>query len=141
MDLRGRVALVTGAGRRLGRAFAEALAGRGMRVALHYNASREGADSLREAIVGAGGEATCLGADLTDAVAARGLAGQVVDAFGQLDVLVNSAAVMHHVSFEETTPELYDSVLDLNLRAAFFVSQGAAPISVAPTARSSILPT
>lgn len=127
MDLRGRVALVTGAGRRLGRAFAEALAGRGMRVALHYNASREGADSLREAIVGAGGEATCLGADLTDAVAARGLAGQVVDAFGQLDVLVNSAAVMHHVSFEETTPELYDSVLDLNLRAAFFVSQGAAP--------------
>jgi NAD(P)-dependent dehydrogenase (short-subunit alcohol dehydrogenase family) len=42
-------------------------------------------------------------------------------------VLVNSAAVMHHVAFEDTTPELYDEVLNLNLRSVFFVSQGAAP--------------
>ena len=47
--------------------------------------------------------------------------------FGQLDVLVNSAAVMHHVGFDDTTPELYDQVLNLNLRSVFFVSQGAAP--------------
>jgi pteridine reductase len=127
MELAGRVALVTGAGRRLGRAFAEALAARGMTMALHYNASKDGAESLRQEIEAQGGRATCLQADLGDAEAARTLAGRVAAEFGQLDVLVNSAAVMHHVGFEETTPELYDQVLNLNLRSVFFVSQGAAP--------------
>ena len=51
----------------------------------------------------------------------------MVDELGQLDVLVNSAAVMHQVAFEDTTPALYDEVLELNLRSVFFVSQGAAP--------------
>ena len=48
-------------------------------------------------------------------------------AFGQLDVLVNSAAVMRRLGFEETTPEQYDAILDLNLRSVFFCTQGAAP--------------
>lgn len=127
MQLAGRVALVTGAGRRLGRAFAGALAARGMTMALHYNASKEGAESLRQEIQGAGGRAACFPADLADALAARGLAGRVAAEFGQLDVLVNSAAIMHHVGFDDTTPELYDQVLNLNLRSVFFVSQGGAP--------------
>lgn len=127
MQLAGRVALVTGAGRRMGRAFAAALAGRGMAMALHYNASKDGAESLRQEIEAAGGRAACFQADLGDAGAARHLAEQVVSSLGQLDVLVNSAAVMHHVAFEDTTPELYDQVLNLNLRSVFFVSQGAAP--------------
>ena len=127
MELAGRVALVTGAGRRLGLAFAEALAGRGMTMALHYNASKDGAESLPKEIVSRGGRAACFQADLGDAGAARALAGRVATEFGQLDVLVNSAAVMHHVAFDETTPELYDQVLNLNLRSVFFVSQGAAP--------------
>jgi len=127
MQLAGRVALVTGAGRRLGRAFASALAGRGMTLALHYNASKDGAESLRREIEGQGGRAACFPADLGKADAARALAGRVADELGQLDVLVNSAAVMHHVSFEDTTPELFDEVLQLNLRSVFFVSQGAAP--------------
>ena len=73
------------------------------------------------------GRAACFQADLGDAEAARALAGRVAAEFGQLDVLVNSAAVMHHVAFDDTTPELYDQVLSLNLRSVFFVSQGAAP--------------
>jgi pteridine reductase len=127
MELAGRVALVTGAGRRLGRAFAEALAGRGMTVALHYNASRDGAESLRADIVLRGGRALCFQSDLADAESARALPARVAAELGQLDVLVNSAAVMHHVGFEDTTPDLYDQVLNLNLRSLFFVSQGAAP--------------
>ena len=127
MDLAGRVALVTGAGRRLGRAFASALAGRGMTLALHYNASKDGAESLRREIEGQGGRAACFPADLGNADAASALAGRVAAELGQLDVLVNSAAVMQHVGFEETTPELYDQVLNLNLRSVFFISQGAAP--------------
>ena len=127
MDLAGRVALVTGAGRRLGRAMAAALAGRGMTLAIHYHGSREGAEALRHEVEAAGGRAACFAADLSDAAAARALPARVVAELGRLDALVNSAAVMHHVSFEDTTVELYDQVLDLNLRAAFFCAQGAAP--------------
>jgi len=126
MELRGRVALVTGAGRRLGRAMAAALAGRGMTVAIHHHASRAGAEQLKDEIIGAGGRASCFEADLTDAHAARGLPGLVVEEFGRLDVLVNSAAVMHRLGLEETTPEQWDAIQNLNLRAVFFCTQGAA---------------
>ncbi|MGH7630897.1 MAG: SDR family NAD(P)-dependent oxidoreductase [Gemmatimonadales bacterium] len=126
MELRGRVALVTGAGRRLGRAIAAGLAGRGARLALHHHASAEGAAALRDEIRAAGGEAECFAADLTDAAAAHTLPARVVERFGGLDVLVNSAAVMHRLRFEETTPARWDEIVDLNLRAVFFCTQGAA---------------
>ena len=127
MELRGRVALVTGAGRRLGQALARALASRGMTLAIHHHASSAGADALRDEIVAGGGRAACFPADLTDAAAAAELPRRVVAELGRLDVLVNSAAVMHRRSFEETTPAQYDAALDLNLRAVFFCTQGAAP--------------
>jgi pteridine reductase len=127
MELPGRVALVTGAGRRLGRELARALAERGMVLAIHHHASSEGAEALRAEVDAAGGRAECFPADLTDAGAARALPGRVVKAFGGLDVLVNSAAVMHRLALEQTTPEQYDAILDLNLRAVFFCTQGAAP--------------
>jgi pteridine reductase len=126
MELRGRVALVTGAGRRLGRELARALAARGMTLAIHHHASSQGAEALRAEIAAAGGRAECFGADLTDAHAARALPQRVVETLGGLDVLVNSAAVMHRLDFEQTTPEQYDAILDLNLRSAFFCTQGAA---------------
>jgi len=126
MELRGRVALVTGAGRRLGRAMARALADRGMTVAIHHHASSRGALELKKEILDRGGRAVCFEADLTDAQEARALPTRVVEEFGQLDVLVNSAAVMQRLSFEDTTPENWDSILDLNLRAVFFCTQGAA---------------
>ncbi len=126
MELRARVALVTGGGRRLGRELARALAGRGMTLAIHHHASSRGAESLRAEIAAAGGRAECFAADLTDALAARALPQRVVETFGGLDVLVNSAAVMHRLDFERTTPEQYDATLDLNLRSVFFCTQGAA---------------
>ena len=126
MDLAGRVGLVTGAGQRLGRAIAAALAGRGMTIAIHYNASADGAESLRDEVRAAGGRAECFAADLTDAHAARALPVRVAETFGGLDVLVNSAAVMHRLGFEETTVEQWDSIMALNLRAVFFCTQGAA---------------
>ncbi len=127
MELRGRVALVTGAGRRLGQALARALADRGMAVAIHHHSSSAGALALRDEITAAGGRAGCYAADLTDAAAATDLPRRVAAELGGLDVLVNSAAVMHRLSFEETTPAQYDAVLDLNLRSIFFTVQGAAP--------------
>jgi pteridine reductase len=126
MELRGRVALVTGAGRRLGRALAQALGERGMTLAIHHHASSRGASQLRDSILAAGGRAACFAADLADPAEAAELPRRVVAQFGQLDVLVNSAAVMHRRSFEDTTPAQWDEVLDLNLRSVFFCTQGAA---------------
>ncbi len=123
----GGVALVTGAGRRLGRELARALAGRGYALAIHHHTSVEGARSLRAEVTAAGGRAECFAADLSDAHAARALPDRVVKTFGRLDVLVPSAAIMHRLDLEQTTPQQYDAILDLNLRSVFFCTQGAAP--------------
>jgi pteridine reductase len=127
MELQGRVALVTGAGRRLGLAMARALAARGMTLAIHHHHSSDGAAALRDEITGSGGRAACFAADLSDAAAAAELPRWVVRELGGLDVLVNSAAIMDRRSFEATTPADWDATLDLNLRSVFFCTQGAAP--------------
>lgn len=126
-DLRGRVALVTGGARRLGRHFVEALAGRGMRVAIHHGHSADAARKLVDTLTRAGGEAASFEADLTDAAATLALPGRVVERFGRLDVLVNSAAVMERIALGATTIDDWDAILDLNLRAPYFLAQQAAP--------------
>jgi pteridine reductase len=124
MDLAGRVALVTGAGRRVGRAIAARLARDGAQLAIHYHASRAGAEELlRES----GGRGATFAADLTSAQAAEALPAEVVKRLGRLDILINSAAVMLRQPFGSVTPEQWDAVMQLNLRAYFFVAQGAAP--------------
>jgi pteridine reductase len=127
MDLEGRAALVTGAGRRLGRAIAVALGGRGMHVGVHYGSSAAGAREAASEIERGGGRAVCLQADLTQADAPAALVDAAVRAMGRLDVLVNSAAVMVRTPVGEVTPAAWDSMLALNLRAPFFASQAAAP--------------
>ena len=127
MELRGKVALVTGGGRRVGRALVEALAGKGAVVAVHYNASAAGAEEVVRAIESRGGKAAAFGADLTRAEAIESLVTSVVERFGGLDVLVNSAAVMVRTPFGEVDPAEWDSMFALNLRAPFLLSQSAAP--------------
>src|SRR5439155_19838409 len=90
MDLRGRAALVTGAGHRIGRAIAVALGGRGMRVAVHYHATATGAHETAKQIEAVGGEAALFPADLTKAESAGELIAAVTSKLGGLDVLVNS---------------------------------------------------
>ncbi len=127
MRLEGAGALVTGAGRRVGQAIAIGLARAGCDVAVHYHGSASGAEQTVRAIRGAGRRAELLRADLSDPQAARGLADQAARVLKRLDVLVNSAAIMVRQPVEEVTPESWDATLDLNLRATFFVSQGAIP--------------
>jgi NAD(P)-dependent dehydrogenase (short-subunit alcohol dehydrogenase family) len=123
--LDGAAALVTGAGRRVGQAIAVALAQAGCDVAVHYHGSAAGAQETARAVEQAGRRAKLLQADLSDAAAARKLPDQAAAVFKRLDVVVNSAAVMVREPVEEVTPESWDATLDLNLRAMFFVSQGA----------------
>lgn len=126
MDLRGRVALVTGAGRRVGRALAVALGAEGMTVAVHYHASDAGARETARMIDRTGGKASLVRADLTSDTAAR-LIDDVVRQLGGLDVLVNSSAVMERTPLGEVTVAQWDAMMALNLRAPFLLSQAAAP--------------
>ncbi len=127
MELRGRTALVTGAGHRVGRAIAIALATRGMRVAIHYNATADGAHETLELVRRAGGDGDVFGADLTKTSAITQLVDTVAKAFGGIDVLVNSAAVMIRTPFGEIESAQWDSIMALNTKAPFFMAQAAAP--------------
>jgi pteridine reductase len=124
--LAGRVALVTGAGHRLGRAIAVALGADGAHVAVHYHESAERARATITAIEKAGGAATAFRADLRDAAAAADLAAEVARACGRLDVLVNSAGSMLRTPLDTVTPAQWDEVFALNLRAPFFLALAAA---------------
>jgi NAD(P)-dependent dehydrogenase (short-subunit alcohol dehydrogenase family) len=125
--LEGTAALVTGAGTRIGHAIAIGLAQSGCDVAIHYHGSADGAEETARAVRAAGRRAELLQADLADAAAARGLADKAARALKRLDVVVNSAAIMVREPVEAVTPESWDATFDLNLRAMFFVSQGAIP--------------
>jgi len=126
MELRGRAALVTGAGHRVGRAIALALAARGVRVAVHYNRSGVPAEETAARIRQAGGDARLLQADLTRPEAPARLVDDAATALDGLDILVNSAAVMERTPIGEVTTEAWDAMFALNLRAPFFASQAAA---------------
>ena len=127
MELRGRVALVTGAGHRVGRAIAVALGERGMRVAVHYHAAAGGAEETVREIERSGGEAVAFSGDLRNADGIAALPSSVVKRLGALDVLVNSAAIMLRTPFGEITPQQWDDIMSINLRAPFLLAQAAAP--------------
>ena len=126
MKLEGHTALVTGAGHRVGRALALALGAKKMTVAVHYNASQEEADETVSLIQKSGGKAEAFQANLSDPDAPAKLVHDVVNSFGQLSVLVNSAAVMKRQPFGSVTAHDWDETMSLNLRAPFLVAQAAA---------------
>jgi pteridine reductase len=127
MKLGGRVVLVTGAGRRVGRAIALALAAKQMRVAVHYHASvGEAEETARLARAAGAPDAWTIAADLRDAAACARLIDDVAERGKALDVLVNSAAEMHRTPFDSVTPEEWDDIMALNLKSPFFCSQAAA---------------
>jgi NAD(P)-dependent dehydrogenase (short-subunit alcohol dehydrogenase family) len=118
-----RAALVTGAGQRIGRALALALAEAGFAVAVHYHGSRGAAEEVVAAIRRCGRGATALAADLAEEVAARSLLSRAEAALGQIGVLVNNAAVFCDDTVKTATRESWDAHLAVNLRAPFVLIQ------------------
>jgi len=127
LELAGRSALVTGAGRRVGRAIAVRLAGAGMRVGIHYNASARGAEETLAVVRALGSDGVTLAADLSDRAAARGLVERAVDALGSLDLLVASAASFERVPLDAVDDAAWDRSLGLNLASQFALAQAAIP--------------
>ena len=125
--LAGRVALVTGAGKRLGRAVALRLAAEGADVGVHYGKSATEAREVVTEIEKRGRRAAAFSAELTNVPAIQKLVADVAAHFGRLDILVNCAANFLQTKFGETSEATWDASLDTNLKAPFFCAQAAAP--------------
>jgi len=123
----GRVALVTGAGKRLGRAVALRLASEGADVAVHYGKSEAEARQVVGEIEKLGRRGAAFSAELTDVAAIQKLVQSVASRFARLDILVNCAANFLETKFGETNEATWDASLDTNLKAPFFCAQAAAP--------------
>lgn len=121
------VALVTGASRRLGRAFAEGAARAGYDVAVHYREDPRIADEAVGALVALGARAASFAADLREPGAGRRLVDAVLGSFARLDLLVHSASPWREGPVEEVTEAAWDDVFSVGPRAGFFLAQAAAP--------------
>jgi len=127
-SLQGRVALVTGAAKRIGRAVAVSLATEGADVVIHYNRSKSEADATVAEIAKLGRKSIAVQADLCTLAQIKRLFQQTLDQFERLDILVNSAANFLPAHLDDTTEKMWDAALDTNLKAPFFCAQAAAPL-------------
>ena len=125
MILQGKVALVTGASRGIGRAIALTFAQEGAKVAFVYNRSPEPAQKLLEEITAAGGTAVAFQADVKNFEAAQKIVDEVVEKWEQLDILVNNAGVIRDKLFVTMEAEDWNEVISTNLGGAFNFSRAA----------------
>jgi NAD(P)-dependent dehydrogenase (short-subunit alcohol dehydrogenase family) len=122
-SLARRVALITGASRKLGAAIATAFSYRGARVVVNYNTSASEAEALVRSLKAEGGEAVAIQGDVSDPQAIAGLVEGALGAFGALDILVNNAGPYTDTSLASLPPEDWDWIIDTNLKAAYYASQ------------------
>jgi 3-oxoacyl-[acyl-carrier protein] reductase len=123
--LEGKIALITGGSRGIGAAIAKRLAADGANVAITYTKGAAAAASVVKEIERAGGKAIAIQADAADAGAGKAAVEKTFATFGRLDVLVNNAGTAIPKTFEETTLEEIDRVLDINIRGVFLATQAA----------------
>ena len=126
-SLTGRVALVTGGSRGIGRAVAIALAGAGAAVAVNYLERATEARNVVEAIRGAGGRATAAAADVSKAAAVSEMMSLVVGELGPVDILVNNAGIGLIRSIEDLTEADFDRTIAVNLKSAFLCTRAVVP--------------
>ena len=127
VGLNGKVALVTGAGRGVGREIAASLAREGARVAINYRSSASDAEALAAEITAAGGRAKAYQADVADFAAVTAMIVAVVKDFGRLDILINNAGLALRQRFVDTRPEDWRRQIDACLYGAIHCCHAAAP--------------
>lgn len=125
--LEGKVALVTGAARRIGRGIALRLASEGADIAITYRRSKADADSLVAEISALGRSSVALRADVTSVSDIRAAVESAAAFRGRLDILVNNAGMFSASSVAELTEEQWDTMLSTNVKSQFFAAQAAAP--------------
>ena len=129
MELEGKVSLVTGASRGMGRAIVLKLSSLGSKVAINYVGieadNNSDADSVVEAIIRQGGEAMPIEADVRDGNAVKTMVQQVTDKWGKIDILVNNAGITRDNLLLRMSDEAWDAVIDTNLRGAYLCTKFA----------------
>ena len=135
MEIRDRVALVTGGARRVGRAIALALAREGAQVAITYHASAEQAGQTLAEIEALGIGALAVRCDQSDPAQVAAVFDVLREKWGRLDILINSAAIMQPKPFLDITPQDWDATIGLNLKGPFLFSQHAGRMMLAQSAR------
>ena len=118
-SLDGKIAIVTGASRGIGRAIAEDLASNGAKVVINYNSSADAANDVVAAIKSNGGEAIAIQANVSEFDAAQALVKQAIDAYGHVDILVNNAGTTRDTLLMMMKEDQWDAVLDTNLKSVF----------------------
>jgi 3-oxoacyl-[acyl-carrier protein] reductase len=126
--LQGKVAIVTGASRGIGRAIAIALATEGAKIAINYASASTAADEVVKEIVAAGGEAIAIGADVSKSDQVDTLINSAIDKWGRIDVLVNNAGITRDTLLLRMKLEDWQSVIDLNLTGVFLCTKAASKI-------------
>ena len=117
--LDGKIALVTGASRGIGRAIALALAGCGATVLVNYNGSKERAEQVVAEIANMGGQAEAIGCNVSDYAACEQMVKEVIEKYGKVDILVNNAGITRDNLIMRMSEQDYDDVLNTNLKGAF----------------------
>ncbi len=123
MKLEGKVALVTGSSQGIGQAIAIRLATEGADIIINYRSHAEGAEETKAKVEEAGRKGLIIKADLGIVSDIRQMVESAVQHFGKLDILVNNAGLEKNAAFWEVSEEDYDSVLNINLKGAFFATQ------------------
>ena len=123
--LAGKVAIVTGASKGIGAEIARELAAQGAAVVVNYASSRAGADKVVADIIGSGGRAVAVQADLADPGKVQQLFAAAREAFGRLDILVNNAGIYEFAPIEEVTPEHFHRQFNLNVLGLLLATQAA----------------
>ncbi len=125
--LDGRVALITGAGRGLGKGMALGFADEGAQVAVHYLTSRAGAQDAVDTIRKRGGKAEAFQAELTDAGQVDRLVTEVRRTFGRIDILVNNAGIVNQAPLSEMTIQMWDDLFNSHVRSMFLCTRLVLP--------------
>ena len=118
-----KAAVVTGGGKRLGRAICLMLAERGYDIAVHYNSSDTEAQDTAQAVKALGVDADIFKLDLSKPSSSGGFIKKVADRFPNLSLLINSASVFENIEFRDISEELFDRDFNVNFKSPFFISQ------------------
>lgn len=121
MEIEGKIALVTGSAKRVGRAIALALAERGAELVIHYRDSEREAQELLALLKRAGGKPVAVRGDVSVAADVDRIVETAMQAFGRIEILVNNAAIFSRTPFENLTEEDWDRFLDVNLKGPFLL--------------------